>query len=244
MGAGLAFAPDTALRASLLAPILALDKVENFLLIAPVLLFSMVAHEYAHGYAAFKQGDPTAYQLGRLTWNPVKHIDPFMTVLLPLFTFFMWGFAFGGAKPIPTQPRNFRNFKRGDIIVSLAGVTANFLIAIASTLLFIAAGMMGHSNQGAAELLVQVQRMLFYGVFFNLLLFFFNLLPIPPLDGSHVFKYLLPARLAVRYQAVGGLGLILVYLVASMLPGVFLTPVRALTAFAMGWARPFILAGP
>ncbi|MGH7695050.1 MAG: site-2 protease family protein, partial [Gemmatimonadaceae bacterium] len=75
-----------------------LDKVQNFALILPVLLFSMVAHEYAHGYAALKQGDPTAYQLGRLTWNPLKHIDPFMTVLLPILTYWSGGFILGGAK--------------------------------------------------------------------------------------------------------------------------------------------------
>lgn len=204
----------------------------------------MVAHEYAHGYAALKQGDPTAYQLGRLTWNPVKHIDPFMTVLLPLFTFFVWGFAFGGAKPIPTQPRNYRHFKRGDIVVSLAGVMANLLVAIGATVLFVLVGALGRAVPGWAETMAQLQRMLNYGVFFNLLLVFFNLMPIPPLDGSHVFKYLLPASLAMRYQAVGGFGLILVYLVASLLPGVWTTPALALTHFALGWARPFILSGP
>src|SRR5687768_17838668 len=100
-----------------------LDKFQNFILIAPVLLFSVVAHEYAHGYAALKQGDTTAYSLGRLTWNPLPHIDLFMTILLPLLTFFTTEIAFGGAKPVPVVPRNYRNFKRGDIIVSLAGVT-------------------------------------------------------------------------------------------------------------------------
>jgi Zn-dependent protease len=95
-----------------------LDKFQQFILIAPVLLFSMVAHEYAHGYAALKNGDPTAYQLGRLTWNPAKHIDPFLTIILPLITFLTAGIAFGGAKPVPVNPRNYRNFKKGDIIVS------------------------------------------------------------------------------------------------------------------------------
>ena len=81
-----------------------MDKVGNFLLLAPVLLFSMVAHEYAHGYAALKQGDATAYQLGRLTWNPIKHIDPFMSILLPILTFYIGGFMFGGAKAGSGQP--------------------------------------------------------------------------------------------------------------------------------------------
>ena len=85
----------------------------------------MVAHEYAHGYAALKNGDATAFQLGRLTWNPAKHIDPFMTIILPLLLFIANAPIFGGAKPVPVNPRNYRNFKRGDIIVSLAGVTTN-----------------------------------------------------------------------------------------------------------------------
>jgi hypothetical protein len=121
-----------------------LDKsVQQLLLVAPVLLFSMVAHEYAHGYAALKQGDTTAYSLGRLTWNPIPHIDPFMTILLPLLTYFTTGIAFGGAKPVPVIPRNYRNFKRGDIIVSLAGVATNFVIAICCIPLIILVGFIG-----------------------------------------------------------------------------------------------------
>src|SRR5512141_2235632 len=107
-----------------------MDTFQTSILIAPVLLFSMVAHEYAHGYAALRNGDPTAYQLGRLTWNPARHIDPFLTIILPLLTFITAGIAFGGAKPVPVNPRNYRNFKKGDIIVSLAGVVTNLVIAV------------------------------------------------------------------------------------------------------------------
>ncbi len=111
-------------------------------MVAPVLLFSVIAHEYAHGYAALKQGDTTALSLGRLTWNPIKHIDPFMTVILPLVLASRRNgrIILGGAKPVPVNPRNYRNFKRGDIIVSLAGVTVNFLIAIAAVVVFVARG--------------------------------------------------------------------------------------------------------
>ena len=80
----------------------------------------MVAHEYAHAEAAYRQGDSTAYMLGRLTLNPAKHIDPFMTIILPLMLYYTSGFAFGGAKPVPVNPRNYRNYVRGDVIVSLA----------------------------------------------------------------------------------------------------------------------------
>jgi Zn-dependent protease len=118
-----------------------LQHFQDFLLIMPVLLLSVIAHEYAHGYAALKQGDDTALMLGRLTWNPIKHIDPFMTVLLPLMLWLAHGPLLGGAKPVPVNPRNYRNFKRGDIIVSLAGVFVNLLLAIASVILFVLVGL-------------------------------------------------------------------------------------------------------
>lgn len=220
-----------------------MNALANFLLIVPVLLFSMVAHEYAHGYAALRQGDPTAYQLGRLTWNPIKHIDPFMTVLLPVFTFFFWHFAFGGAKPVPVNPRNYRSFKRGDIIVSLAGVAANIGIAVACTIIVILSGVMGRMAPGAVGYLVLLQSMMVYGIFFNLLLAIFNLLPIPPLDGSHVVKYLLPPAWSLQYQRVGRYGLLLVFLVVMFLPALWLAPVLGAFRFAIAWARPFLLPG-
>src|SRR5215210_4143682 len=110
-----------------------------------MLLFSVIAHEIAHGYAALKQGDPTAYQLGRLTWNPIKHIDPFFTIVLPLVMILLPGNGIiGGAKPVPVNPRNYRNFKRGDIIVSLAGVATNALISIGCVVLIAVVGGIVH----------------------------------------------------------------------------------------------------
>src|SRR3954465_16031186 len=103
--------------------------LQTVLFVAPVLLFSVIAHEYAHGYAALKQGDQTALQAGRLTWNPLKHIDPVLTIIMPLLMYWAWGMFLGGAKPVPVDPRNYRNLRRGDIIVSLAGVATNFVLA-------------------------------------------------------------------------------------------------------------------
>jgi Zn-dependent protease len=197
-----------------------LEQVGTFLLIAPILLFSMVAHEYAHGYAALRQGDPTAYQLGRLTWNPVRHIDPFMTIILPLILFFTHMPILGGAKPVPVNPRNYRRYKRGDIIVSLAGVATNLAIAILCVPLIIVAGVMGHAMAALAPSLALLQVMLNYGVFFNILLFVFNLIPIPPLDGSHVFKHLLPPAWSFRYQQVGRYGIILLILLLWYPPAI------------------------
>ena len=206
----------------------------------------MIAHEYAHGYAALKQGDPTAYQLGRLTWNPIKHIDPFLTLLMPALTFY-WSkgtMIFGGAKPVPVVPRNYRNFKRGDIIVSLAGVAANAVIAIVCVILAVAVGALGHGVPATAGVLAYAQDMLRFGVLINLVLIMFNLLPVPPLDGSHVMKYLLPPAWAMHYQRVGTYGLLILILLLSFAPAVIATwmaPVRMLMGAATRLIAPFDL---
>jgi Zn-dependent protease len=181
---------------------------QDLLIFAPVLLFSVIAHEYAHGYAALKQGDDTALVLGRLTWNPIKHIDPFMTVIVPLILYLSGAPVLGGAKPVPVNPRNYRNVRRGDIIVSLAGVATNLLIAIGCAVLFPLCGMLGRAVPALEGFAGIVQAMAFIGMLLNLVLIVFNLIPIPPLDGSHVFKYLLPVPLAIRYQQVAKYGII------------------------------------
>jgi len=169
----------------------------------------MIAHEYAHGYAALKQGDPTAYQLGRLTWNPIKHIDPFMSILLPLVMVLAHGPIIGGAKPVPVNPRNYRKFKRGDIIVSLAGVATNVAIAIVSVPVLVLLGLVAQGVPATAGVIAILQAMVVWGILINLFLVMFNLLPIPPLDGSHVLKYLLPPAWSLQYQKVGQYGIII-----------------------------------
>lgn len=204
----------------------------------------MVAHEYAHGYAALKQGDTTAYSLGRLTWNPIPHIDPFMTILLPLLTYFTTGIAFGGAKPVPVVPRNYRNFKRGDIIVSLAGVATNFLIAILCVPLVIAFGALGHVLPALTETFALLQTMLLYGVLINLALAAFNLIPIPPLDGSHVFKYFLPPAWALNYQRLGAQGLLILFLLISFggpVLNLWFKPVFFLVQLAKTAVSPYMI---
>jgi len=209
----------------------------------------MVAHEYAHGYAAWKQGDPTAYMLGRLTWNPLPHIDPFMTVILPLMMFFLsrGALVFGGAKPVPVVTRNYRNFKRGDIIVSLAGVATNLVIAVACVPLIIVVGLIGQAVPAATTTGAIVQTMLRYGVVINLSLMAFNLIPIPPLDGSHVFKYLLPPAWALNYQRVGRQGLLILIILLTFgrpLLDLWFAPVYFLDAVATRAVFPFIIPSP
>jgi Zn-dependent protease len=206
----------------------------------------MVAHEYAHGWVAMKNGDFTAYQLGRLTWNPLKHIDPFMTILLPIFLFISHLPILGGAKPIPVNPRNYRNFKKGDIAVSLAGVTTNVILAVIFAavlpLLFFAA----RAAPSALHAFTLMQQMCIYGVFINLVLAAFNLLPIPPLDGSHVFKYVLPPAWALSYERMSRYGLLIIYallFVSGSLLTWWLSPAYSGTGFLVGMSRDFLLPG-
>ena len=204
----------------------------------------MVAHEYAHGWVAFRHGDPTAYQLGRLTWNPAKHIDPFLTIVMPIATFFMSGLIFGGAKPVPVNPRNYRNYKRGDIAVSLAGIVTNLILAVVLTLLIPVVGIIGRAAPALADTASLLQWVLNVGVMINIILAFFNLLPVPPLDGSHVVKYLLPPAWALRYENFGRYGLIVLLFLLTMGSRI-ITPyfllMRGLHSFAINSVASFII---
>ena len=226
--------------------------MDNFLfnvsIIGPMLLFSVIAHEIAHGYAALKQGDPTAYQLGRLTWNPVKHIDPFFTIILPLMMIlFSPGGVIGGAKPVPVTPRNYRNFKRGDIIVSLAGVATNAAISVACVLLIAVLGALVWVAPQVRPFAEIAQGILSYGIFLNWILIVFNLLPIPPLDGSHVMKYLLPPAWSLQYQHFGArFGFIILIGLVVMAPGALryvVTPAVYATGFLLAPVNDLILPG-
>jgi Zn-dependent protease len=220
---------------------------QQLALVGPPLLLAMVAHEYAHGYAAMKQGDMTAYQLGRLTFNPLKHIDPFMTIILPVVLMLLNAPIFGGAKPVPVNPRNYRNYKRGDIIVSLAGVATNVAIAILSVPVIVLLGWIGSQAPGLVRPLGVLQHMLTVGVFINLLLAAFNLLPIPPLDGSHVFKYMLPPKWSLAYQNAGRYGLLILFAFLSFARPVlmyWLMPAYVLDSLARTLYLPFMLPSP
>ena len=213
--------------------------IQGLLIFAPVLLFSVIAHEYAHGYAALRQGDNTALMLGRLTWNPVKHIDPWMTIIIPaaLWIFSKGTMLLGGAKPVPVNPGNYRNFVRGDIIVSLAGVATNLCIAFVCWLLFPLLGTLGRSVPALTTVASILQAMMIQGMLLNLILVVFNLIPIPPLDGSHVMKYLLPASIALHYQRVSRYGIIVLVVLMWVTPGVLsflMTP--AFKTFGWGYS--------
>jgi len=209
----------------------------------------MVAHEYAHGYVAYLNGDPTAYQLGRLTFNPLKHIDPFMTILFPLMLAIGHGPILGGAKPVPVNPRNYRNFKRADIMVSLAGIVTNLIIAILCTLIIPLLYVIGHFIPASASVVAVFQVMFIYGIMINLVLAAFNLIPIPPLDGSHVFKYILPPAWALTYQRVGRYGIFLILALLffdrnGQVLGVWFFPADHVTVWLTSSVNRYILPWP
>ncbi|KKQ66035.1 MAG: hypothetical protein US86_C0007G0080 [Candidatus Daviesbacteria bacterium GW2011_GWA2_38_24] len=167
-----------------------------------ILLFSVILHEVAHGLAALYFGDRTAQNAGRLTLNPIPHIDLIGTILLPALLFITNSpVLFGWAKPVPVNPLHFSNIRRGELLVSLAGVGANFGLAIIAAVLFhISAAVL------PTRLLLQL---LFFTVNINLILGVFNLLPIPPLDGSKVLMSQLPYNLARQFMAFERYGILL-----------------------------------
>ena len=218
----------------------------EFLLALPVLLVSVVTHEYAHGYAALRQGDSTAAQHGRLTFNPLKHIDPWMSLLLPAMLWFGSNgqFVFGGAKPVPVNPNNYRNYKRGDIIVSSAGIAANLALFVVFLALSVAVGIVGGVTPFALDGLIIIQRMFLLGVWLNALLAFFNLIPIPPLDGSHILYHFLPPNLAQKYRELARYGFLILLGMMILFRDYFfllLLPAFMATRFAIGLIQPFLL---
>ncbi len=210
-----------------------------------MLLFALVAHEFAHGWAALRQGDDTAYKLGRLTLNPIPHIDPVWTVMMPALLWFAsnGAFTFGGAKPVPIVPRNFRNYRRGDLIVSSAGVITNVILAVVCTLLFVVLGATHQLLGGAGTTTVEAgQRMLTYGIQINLILAVFNLIPIPPLDGSRILYHFLPPAMGAKYRALDRFGLLLVVLLVFVFRpviGVLLAPASWAFSNLLRLALPF-----
>lgn len=179
-------------------------------------LFAITVHETAHGWVARRLGDPTAMMLGRLTLNPVKHIDPIGTILVPLAVVMLTGFVFGWARPVPITWENLRDPKRDMIAVAAAGPLANLLMVLIWTVV-VAIGVQLESMSGVGLFLKSVGVA---GIFANLILMLLNLLPIPPLDGGRVVAGLLPARLAEPFGRIEPYGLmILVVLLATGILG-------------------------
>ncbi|MBI5045641.1 MAG: site-2 protease family protein [Candidatus Niyogibacteria bacterium] len=159
-----------------------------------LVFMSIVAHEVAHGYVAYRLGDPTAKMHGRLTMNPLAHVDLVGTIILPLFMYFTSGFIFGWAKPVPVNPRNFKNPVRDFGIVGAAGPAANIAIAVALGIFARSVLFFGLMPLGTESLAATAIEIAFYVAMINILLALFNLIPLPPLDGSRILFAVLPQK--------------------------------------------------
>ncbi len=195
-------------------------SLQRFAILLIPMLLGIICHEVAHGWAALRQGDPTAAMVGRLTLNPRKHLDPMGSAFF-LLTFFTGSpVVIGWAKPVPINPRRFRHYRQGMITVSVAGSLANFTLAVLFGLgLFIYTRITGGMPpaRGSAEFFIGA--MLFYGISINATLAWFNLIPIPPLDGSKILANILPRQLALAYESIARYGFII--LIALMFFGLF-----------------------
>lgn len=197
---------------------------ENIYII-PILIFSVVIHEMAHAWVALKCGDTTAKDLGRITLNPIPHIDLFGSIIIPLFSIIATGRVFiAWAKPVPIDPRNFSNFKRDDTLVTIAGPISNLIIALLCSffvigIYYLSAAITPAEGSFSFEFINYIFKMFYAGVLLNVSLAVFNMIPIPPLDGSHVLANLLPDELAIRYRSIGFMGIFILLALFNFVPG-------------------------
>ncbi len=203
-----------------------------------ILLFALSLHEASHAWMASRLGDQTARMLGRVTLNPIKHIDPIGTLLFPLIAMFSGIPLLGWAKPTPVTGRNFKNYKRDDILVTLAGPVSNLLGAFASVVLLVIIAKTsqlgndvvhqvasGQINVFQSTIMLPIVLVCFYGIIINLFLTAFNLLPLPPLDGSHIFRHMIPYSWAAMYDRLGMISLFLMIFFGGRVVSFVVSPV-------------------
>lgn len=193
----------------------------ELLSILPVLLFSIVVHEVAHAWVALQEGDDTAYKLGRITLNPFAHLDLVGSFIVPLVLYNLTdGMIFGWAKPVPINHSKFHSFRSADIKVSLAGIAANLLLAVAFSVFMLVLFNI-QEFLGPRSYIAWLEQLAFYGIAINLLLAVFNLMPIPPLDGSHVLYHVIPKGWRFGYDRLGQYGLLVLMACFILYPEIF-----------------------
>jgi Zn-dependent protease len=201
-----------------------------------VFLFAISVHESAHAWMADRCGDPTAKMLGRVTLNPLKHIDFFGTILLPTITIFSGFGILGWAKPTPVTVENFRNPVKGDILTTIAGPISNFILVMISltglAIIYLATPLkhmavlqiLGGGEVDNTSILLPIAWFLFRALSINVLLGIFNLIPIPPLDGSHIIRHMLPAPALRIYDSVGMFGILILFLIGGKFIAMLMRP--------------------
>jgi Zn-dependent protease len=206
-----------------------LSIIQNITVWVIPVLFAITFHELAHAYVAHRLGDPTAKMLGRLSLNPIKHIDPFGTVLVPLTLGILSNFTmmFGWAKPVPVSHQNFKNQRRALSLVAIAGPMMNLLMALFWAAVLKLSLMLNVEQNALAKFLFFSARA---GIIINIILFALNLLPIPPLDGSKVVSNLLPPKWSYHYDKLEPYGFfIIILLLITNLLGQILMPLYQMT---------------
>lgn len=200
---------------------------QQALISLPVFMLALTIHEFSHGYAAYRMGDKTAFYAGRLTFNPIKHLDP-----IGVLVFVLSNFHFGWAKPVPVDLRNLDDPKRGMLITAAAGPFSNLVQATVFGLIFRLGGFTGYDIMSSSSDLHSIAaKFLFYAIFINCILAFFNMIPVPPLDGSKIMYGLLPRGkeyIAMQLEKVGPMLLLL--LIGS--------------GFIFGFSLIWVLIGP
>lgn len=208
------------------------DTIRQLIISVPALVFAITCHEVSHGYVANRLGDPTARLMGRLTLNPIKHIDPVGTIILPLILTAMGGVIFGYAKPVPINPLNFRDPKKHMAISAAAGPITNISLAILSSLiifLVIVPLMNLLQSNSANAILVPLYSMFKFSIQINLFLAALNLMPVLPLDGGRVLVGLLPHKQANAYSKLEPYGLIIFFgLIFTGIAKYFIIPIYLL----------------
>ena len=202
-----------------------------------VFLFAISVHESAHAWVASRRGDPTARMLGRISLNPIRHIDPVGTIVLPAIALLTGFPMIGWAKPVPVNPLNFRNHVLDDILTSVAGPVSNMMVATAAVFALILIALLPGGREAVpavvagydtGSLWVPVVLILYLSIQINVLLGIFNLIPVPPLDGSHVLRHFLSESARRFYDTFGMLGLIALFLFGGGLLQRLVTPVLRL----------------